>query len=161
MNEIIPGLWLGNLGDAYNVTNLRAHGIHSIVSALPGKVHINEVRIPLFARTSDTENFLVQVQTFTHLHIEVTDTDDTDILTHFIPVITFIQKELDKRRGVLVHCFAGISRSATLVAAYLMYTRGLDPADALKHIRQYRSNVNPNEGFLIQLDIFHKSAFLL
>ena len=37
------------------------------------------------------------------------DEDDADVLTHLIPSIHFIQAELDKGRGVLVHCMAGVS----------------------------------------------------
>ena len=39
------------------------------------------------------------------------DSEDTDVLTHFLPSIRFIQAELDKGQGVLVHCLAGISAS--------------------------------------------------
>ena len=39
------------------------------------------------------------------------DTEDADVLTHLLPSIGFIQAELDKGRGVLVHCMAGISAS--------------------------------------------------
>ena len=39
------------------------------------------------------------------------DNIEEDVLVHFLPSITFIQAELDKGRGVLVHCQAGISES--------------------------------------------------
>ena len=39
------------------------------------------------------------------------DSEDADVLTHLLPSIRFIQAELDKGRGVLVHCLAGISAS--------------------------------------------------
>ena len=38
------------------------------------------------------------------------DSDDADVLTHFLPSIRFIQAELDKGRGVLVHCLAVVRR---------------------------------------------------
>lgn len=38
------------------------------------------------------------------------DTEDADILTHLLPSIHFIEAELGKGRGVLVHCQAGISK---------------------------------------------------
>lgn len=37
------------------------------------------------------------------------DTEDADVLPHLLPSISFIQAELDKGRGVIVHCLAGVS----------------------------------------------------
>ena len=44
MNEVIPGLWIGDLPSALNVENLKAHNIFSILSAMRGRITINEVR---------------------------------------------------------------------------------------------------------------------
>src|SRR5215510_4967690 len=41
------------------------------------------------------------------------DTDDADVLSHLIPAITFIEDEMGKGRGVLVHCQAGVSELFT------------------------------------------------
>lgn len=43
MDEIIPGLWIGDLPSALNVQNLKANNIYSILSAMRGRVRINEV----------------------------------------------------------------------------------------------------------------------
>ncbi|KAJ7689404.1 hypothetical protein B0H17DRAFT_937233 [Mycena rosella] len=139
MDEIIPGLWVGDLPSATHTATLKENKIFSILSAMRGRVTINE--------------------TFIRHQILLDDTADADILVHFIPAITFIQSELDKGRGVLVHCQAGMSRSVTIVAAYLMYTQKIDPETALDIIRKARPNVEPNPGFLLQLEIFYKAAF--
>ena len=44
MDEVIPGLWVGDLPSAIDVESLRAHGIYSILTAMRGKVNIHEVR---------------------------------------------------------------------------------------------------------------------
>ncbi|KAJ6472654.1 hypothetical protein DFH09DRAFT_1057900 [Mycena vulgaris] len=139
MDEIIPGLWVGDLPSATDTATLKANQIFSILSAMRGRVTINE--------------------TFIRHQILLDDTEEADILVHFVPAITFIQAELDKGRGVLVHCQAGMSRSVTIVAAYLMYTENIDPPTALDIIRKARPNVEPNPGFLLQLEVFHKAAF--
>ncbi|KDQ32112.1 hypothetical protein PLEOSDRAFT_1034159 [Pleurotus ostreatus PC15] len=139
MDEIIPGLWIGDLPSALDVDNLKEHGIFSILSAMRGRVTIHE--------------------TFIRHQILLDDTEDADILTHFLPSISFIQNELDKGRGVLVHCQAGMSRSVAIVAAYLMYTKNTDVQGALELIIKSHPNISPNEGFLAQLEIFHKAKF--
>ncbi|KAL4269137.1 protein-tyrosine-phosphatase [Pleurotus pulmonarius] len=139
MDEIIHGLWIGDLPSALDVDNLKEHGIFSILSAMRGRVTIHE--------------------TFIRHQILLDDTEDADILTHFLPSISFIQNELDKGRGVLVHCQAGMSRSVAIVAAYLMYTKNLDVQGALELIIKSHPNISPNEGFLAQLEIFHKAKF--
>ena len=49
MDEVIPGLWIGDISSAYDVENLKAHGIFSILTAMRGKVTIHEVRGPFFS----------------------------------------------------------------------------------------------------------------
>ncbi|KAF8635395.1 hypothetical protein AX15_000395 [Amanita polypyramis BW_CC] len=139
MDEIIPGLWIGNLPSAQNTQLLKDHGIYSILSAMRGRITINE--------------------TFIRHQILLDDTEDADVLVHLLPSIHFIEAELGKGRGVLVHCQAGISRSATIVAAYLMYSRDLDTNAALELIKKARPNIEPNDNFLQQLEIFHKAQY--
>ncbi|KAF9498175.1 phosphatases II [Pleurotus eryngii] len=52
---------------------------------------------------------------------------------------------------ILVHCSAGISRSPTVVAAYLMKRRGMSLKEALGRIVRVRPQISPNAGFLRQL----------
>ncbi len=44
MNEVIPGLWIGDLRSALNVENLKTHGIYSILTAMRGRISIHQVR---------------------------------------------------------------------------------------------------------------------
>ncbi|KAF8480259.1 protein-tyrosine phosphatase-like protein [Russula ochroleuca] len=52
---------------------------------------------------------------------------------------------------ILVHCSAGISRSPTVVAAYLMKRKGMALKAALGQIIRVRPQISPNAGFLRQL----------
>ena len=54
----------------------------------------------------------------------------------------------------MVHCNDGMSRSASLVIAYIMQTYGLDFKTALNHVQQRRFCVQPNDGFEQQLKEF-------
>ena len=109
MDEIIPGLWIGDLQSAKNMENLKAHGIFSILTAMRGRITIHEVL--LFCCWKTRSILISNKQTFIRHQIQLDDTEDADVMTHFLPSIHFIQAELDKGRGVLVHCHAGVSTS--------------------------------------------------
>ena len=51
MDEVIPGLWIGDISSAHDVEKLKAHGIFSILTAMRGKVTIHEVREKPFLYT--------------------------------------------------------------------------------------------------------------
>jgi len=51
----------------------------------------------------------------------------------------------------LVHCFAGHSRSASFVIAYLMKYYEMTYDDALEFVQKKRETVSPNDGFVTQL----------
>lgn len=57
-----------------------------------------------------------------HLHLRIRDWPDEDISRMFKPAFEFISRER-KSTNVLVHCMAGISRSAAIVIGYLMVSR--------------------------------------
>jgi len=59
-----------------------------------------------------------------------------------------------------VHSLAGVSRSPTLVVAYLMTVTTMGWHDALRYVRSLRSVVNPNLGFQRQLMRFQQSGQL-
>lgn len=51
---------------------------------------------------------------------------------------------------ILVHCAVGVSRSATLVLAYLMLYHHFTLVEAIKKVKDHRGII-PNRGFLRQL----------
>lgn len=66
----------------------------------------------------------------------------------------------DERNNILVHCLAGVSRSPTVVTAYLMATLKLRWKAALAIIKQTRPFVNPNPGFISQLKLFQEMNYV-
>lgn len=52
---------------------------------------------------------------------------------------------------ILVHCAVGLSRSATLVLAYLMIRQNMTLVEAIRTVKDHRG-VIPNRGFLRQLN---------
>lgn len=62
--------------------------------------------------------------------------------------VAFVAEQRQEGRTVFVHCRAGVSRSATVTAAYLMARDGLSRDDALARLRAKRSRIGPNPAFL-------------
>jgi hypothetical protein len=66
---------------------------------------------------------------------------------HLDPLVVWIGDRLREDRRVLVHCDAGVSRSAFVLAYYLVRTERMLLDDALRELRQRRSSVNPHLVF--------------
>uniref|UniRef100_A0A8B9XC02 Tyrosine specific protein phosphatases domain-containing protein n=1 Tax=Bos mutus grunniens TaxID=30521 RepID=A0A8B9XC02_BOSMU len=75
---------------------------------------------------------------------------------HFKESIKFIHECRLQGEGCLVHCLAGVSRSVTLVVAYIMTVTDFGWEDALHTVRAGRSCANPNLGFQRQLQEFEE-----
>ncbi len=85
------------------------------------------------------------------LFIPVDDDERVMIYDHFQQVNEFVEAALGRGERVLIHCAAGISRSTTLMAAYLMWKNGWTRDAAIDHIKERRSQIGPNDGFMAQL----------
>lgn len=57
---------------------------------------------------------------------------------------------------VLVHCFAGISRSSTIVLAYLMRFNNMHFSDAWQHLQKAHPRMSPNSKFVEDLIEYYK-----
>ncbi|XP_005058179.2 PREDICTED: dual specificity protein phosphatase 26 [Ficedula albicollis] len=84
-----------------------------------------------------------------YLGIEAHDSPSFDMSPYFYPAADFIHQALNEGR-ILVHCAVGVSRSATLVLAYLMIRHHMPLVEAIKTVKDHRGII-PNRGFLRQL----------
>ncbi len=75
-----------------------------------------------------------------------------------------IADKLSNNINVLVHCFAGISRSATVVCDFICKYEPtlLDDTNkvesSIEYIRQFREQIKPNHGFIKLLKIRNETA---
>ena len=134
MSQITNNLYLGNLFDAQNIQKLLKLGIKKVLSLI-----------------TDTQ-LLKYPDEIEHKLIKIEDFPKENIIQYFYECLLFI----DDNKKVLVHCFAGLSRSATIVVAYIMWKNQLDFLEAIHLIEQIRPKINPNFGFVKQLRMFEK-----
>jgi len=87
--------------------------------------------------------------------VPIPDKWDADILKYLDGTTEFIRAALaeNENNKVLVHCFQGVSRSATVVCAYIIAqaANGMTAAEAIGQVRAKRGIVCPNDGFRTQL----------
>ena len=130
-------MFLGSVGAAHDRGALESVGITHVLTVAGGFP-------PKFP---DVYEYLV---------IDVADVASEDLDAHFEKCLKFIARALLDGGRVLVHCFAGRSRSSTVVAAYVMATEGLTLADTMKLIKDARPCAQPNAGFARQLRAFER-----
>lgn len=131
-------LWIGSERDSENTKAARAHGVTLVVNC--------------------TRTIPTTVPGVTHYRVPVDDTPlDADDMQAYLPrAVQLIDAHLRRGGGVLVHCYAGISRSASVAAAYLMYREGLTPRQAIARIRRAKPETfGPSPNFATALDAFH------
>eukprot|EP01089_Gocevia_fonbrunei_P019439 TRINITY_DN6884_c0_g1_i1.p1 TRINITY_DN6884_c0_g1~~TRINITY_DN6884_c0_g1_i1.p1 ORF type:complete len:209 (+),score=40.72 TRINITY_DN6884_c0_g1_i1:412-1038(+) len=92
---------------------------------------------------------------FTYKSVEMLDNESFDIISHFETCFDFIQNALNQSSGVLVHCNAGVSRSATVIIAYLI-TQGTSHEEAFNIVKKSKPDINPNPHFKTELIKFAK-----
>ena len=136
MDQITPLIYLGNSSAASNISKLKELGIKKVLSVL------DQFDWPKYDESQ-----------FNHKTLAIKDFDDQNIIKHFGECLNFIKGD-DK---VLVHCAAGQSRSASVVIAYIMWTKKMSFKDGLEFVNQkVFFFVYPNDGFRDQLQIFEK-----
>ena len=90
----------------------------------------------------------------TYKAIKILDIPETNIVSYFSECFLFIDAALSINGHILVHCNAGVSRSASIVIGYLMKIQGISYEDAYKHVKSLRSAICPNQGFVKQLRLY-------
>lgn len=138
--EILPHLYLGSARDAARKEQLQQLGITALLNV-----------------TQFCPNLFQEV--FEYKCIPVRDTGCEDIGAYFQEAINFIDQVKSQNGKVLVHCQAGVSRSATICIAYLMATRRLRMEEAYKYVKSRRRIVSPNFSFMGQLLTFENQIF--
>ena len=134
IDQITETIYLGNIDAAFNKKKLKQLGIKKVLTIMSA-----------FGNHYSPHEFI-------HKSIDVDDDFRTNIICHFKECISFIEGK-DK---IFIHCAAGMSRSPTIVIAYIMWKRKLRLNEAIKFVKEKRSIISPNDNFMNQLKIFEE-----
>lgn len=139
ISEISEGLYLCG-ARAINIDKLRDLGITTI-----------------FNVTIELPSLLIDKTEYVKISIE--DSPSANLSQYFDKVADKID-EVRRRGGkVLVHCVAGVSRSASLCIAYLMKHKNMQLRRAYLHVKARRPIIRPNPGFFRQLVEFEMRLY--
>jgi hypothetical protein len=143
-SQITPNIYLGNYEDTLCTESLLEKRITRILN-ISEECHFS----PYLLANKDK---------FKIMQIPIKDNADEPIKNYFQDCINFIHDTVIAGENILVHCQMGISRSATIVLAYIMrygfegslVENPISCYDAFDYIKQKR-DINPNFGFMLAL----------
>ncbi|KAJ1690337.1 hypothetical protein LUZ63_014492 [Rhynchospora breviuscula] len=88
---------------------------------------------------------------FVYRTLWLQDSPSEDITSILYDVFDYFEDVREQGGRVFVHCCQGVSRSTSLVIAYLMWRKGQSFDDAFEYVKAARGIANPNMGFACQL----------
>ena len=124
---VINNIWLGNKSSALDRNFLNSNNIKLVVNCTTDinisewyeTDKINYIRLPIYDWNSESNNNILKAE-----------------IMNIIKTMNVYKKN---NENILVHCFAGMQRSATVIACYLMYYYDFGPEDAILYIRNKRN----------------------
>ncbi|XP_063073311.1 dual specificity protein phosphatase 16 [Engraulis encrasicolus] len=136
--RILPHLYLGCQRDVLNKELMQQNDIAYVLNA---------------SNTCPKPDFIPDSH---FLRVPVNDSFCEKILPWLDKSVEFIEKAKACNARVLVHCLAGISRSATIAIAYIMKRMDMSLDEAYRFVKEKRPTISPNFNFLGQLLDFER-----
>lgn len=138
---VFPNLMVGNMYAAEDAQYLADQGVTHLLNTAGLQTEPDCVR----PNMEELERRGIKLLT-----LPINDRAFFGIKEHFPVSGAWIREALRGGGKVLVNCFQGASRSATIALAYLVEHEGLTLAEAVVKVKEGR-DVWPNKGFLQQL----------
>tara|TARA_R100001163_G_C5067592_1_gene206856 strand:+ start:541 stop:1317 length:777 start_codon:yes stop_codon:yes gene_type:complete len=128
--HIIDNLYLGSAFNAADYTWLTNNHIDIVINVAPG-----------------ISNFYNDQ--FEYYNINVEDLAQASMLPHFEAFYNLVENNQDKK--IFVHCFAGKSRSASLVLYYIIKKYGWSLEKSINYMKNLRPSININCTFIEEI----------
>ena len=146
-NEIIKDfLYISSYKTASTVTDLKNLKITNIINCSGD-----------LCENLSNDSSLLNIE---YLTLNIRDNVSENIECLFFLCINYINDVKEKKGRVLIHCYKGVSRSVSIVIAYLIYLYKWSYDKAFDFVQSKRSIANPNIGFYLQLKTFYKRLTL-
>ncbi|CAF0948968.1 unnamed protein product [Didymodactylos carnosus] len=139
---VAPSLYISNKFGCYNENKLIKYNI----------THI------LIAGSLLTKRFPSR---YRYHQLNLRDIPSENIGQYFAECVDFIEQAIESKGTVVVHCSAGMSRSAAIVVAYMMHAKKLTFDQAYSKLKEVRPCVGINDGFQKQLRAWQKEGMPL
>ena len=138
-SEILNWIYLGNSKNANNIEDINNFRISYVLNCA---LEVHDRNLPKHIK---------------YCHLQLIDTPETEIIIHFEKSFNFIESARKEGKKILIHCKLGISRSPTILMAYLIRYMNFTALSALDFVKTKRKQVQPNPGFFCQLCSFEKN----
>lgn len=139
-HEDLDWIWIGGAEDARDAVALKKHNVRYVLNC----THVRA--------EGGVSNFHDKDPFFSYKRLSMGDNATENLTSRFQPAWDFLETaRVREDGGVLVHCQQGVSRSVSMVVAYMMKYYRFRFEDALKIAKESRSQACPNEGFTAQL----------
>lgn len=139
---VFPGIYLGDETTALCTGILRGLGVTAVLNAAQGNLEGWSM--------VNTKASFYKPHSIQFLGVQAVDLKSFPITDYFHEAADWIENIIKSGGVVFVHCVQGISRSATLILAYLIIKKNMKLQDAIAILKKNRS-IAPNEGFMLQL----------
>lgn len=132
-SKVVEHIYIGGEGVARDRVILQQHGITHILNCV-GFV------CPEYFKSD-----------FVYRTLWLQDSPSEDITSILYDVFDYFEDVREQNGHVFVHCCQGVSRSTSLVIAYIMWREGKSFDDAFQYVKTARGIADPNMGFACQL----------
>lgn len=124
MSEIIiDKLWLGDISDSAN------------------KEFLDENILTVICCASELFSPHTHVKHLEHIEFYKFDIAEGHDIYKYFDIVTEL---IHSKKRVLIHCYEGINRSASIVIAYLMRYLHMSYEESFNYVKEIRNEINPN-----------------
>jgi dual specificity phosphatase 12 len=141
-DEVLDGLWLGNSRASLDAQFLQRNRIHTVFNCTKDLPFHSLAQIRYRVPVDD--------------NLEPAEIRNMELWSY--EIVYKLDREYKKGNPILVHCAAGMQRSAASIALYLIATRNMTPDQAIEFLQSKRPIAfRPSANFRPALDAFYRA----